>query len=137
MGDHWISIDYEWIIHGYPKIVHGSQGALFVTTRHAIQVERISTIPISTIFRCASLRILRFPGFHHPHPPNSDCILFYVGRHRRPPRISVGAAWATNDHFGGIMSFIDFSRNPQIKKHRLLFVSRYSYLVPSTAAGHL
>ena len=60
-------------------------------------------------------------------PPNSDCILFYVGRHRRPPRISLGAAWATNDHFGGILSFSEFSRNPQIKKHRLLNVSRDSF----------
>ena len=60
-------------------------------------------------------------------PQNSDCILFYVWRHRRQPMISLWAAWATNDHFGGIMSFIDFSRNPQIKKHRLLNVSRDSF----------
>ena len=60
-------------------------------------------------------------------PPNSDCILFYVGRHRRPPRISLGAAWATNDHFGDILSFSDFSRNPQLKKHRLFSVSRGSF----------
>jgi hypothetical protein len=126
MGDHWISIDYEWIIHGYPKIVHGSQGALFVTTRHAIQVERISTIPISTIFRCASLRIFGFPGFHHPPPQNSDCILFHFWRHRRQPMISLWAAWATNDHFGGILSFRCFSRNFQIKKHRFFSVSRDS-----------
>ena len=42
-------------------------------------------------------------------------------------RSSLGAAWATKDHFGGIRSFSDLSRNPQIKKHRLLNVSRDSF----------
>ena len=36
-------------VHGL--IIHGSQGILFVTKWHAIQVERISTRPISTINR--------------------------------------------------------------------------------------
>ena len=57
--------------------------------------------------------ISRFP----PPPPNSDCILFHFGRQNKPPMISLGAAWATTDHFGGILPFSDFSRNPQIKKH--------------------
>ena len=59
--------------------------------------------------------------------PNSDCILFYFGRHRRPPRISLGAAWATKDHFGGILSFSGFSRNLKIAKHRFFSVSRDSF----------
>ena len=119
-------MDYEWRVHGYLYIIHVSQGILFVTTRHAIQVERISTIPISAIFRCASLRSLGFPGFHPP-PPNSDCISFYFGRHRIQPMISLGAACATKDHFGGILSFSDFPRNHQIEKYRLFNVPRDSF----------
>jgi len=71
-------MDYEWRIHGYLYIIHVSQGILFVTTRHAIQVERISTIPISAIFRCASLRSLGFPGFH-PHPRIPIVFHFILG----------------------------------------------------------
>ena len=36
----------------------------FVTKWHAMEVERISTRPISMNFRYASLRISRFSGFH-------------------------------------------------------------------------
>ena len=54
-------MDNPWIC----MVIHGYQGILFVTKWHALQVERISTRPISTIFpRCASLRISRFPSFH-------------------------------------------------------------------------
>ena len=53
-----------WIIHGCPWTIHGYQGILFVTKWHTIQVEIISTRPISTIFRRASVRFSGFPGFH-------------------------------------------------------------------------
>ena len=51
--------------------------------------------------------ISRFP---FPPHPNSDYILFYFWRHRRPPRISLGAAGAAKAYFGGILSSSDFSR---------------------------
>ena len=57
-------MDYPWIIHGYPWIIQRSQGILFVTKWHAVQVERISPRPVSMIFRRASSQISRFPGFH-------------------------------------------------------------------------
>jgi hypothetical protein len=50
-------MDNPWINHGY-------QGILFVAKWHAIQVERISTRPVSMIVRCASLDFSRFSGFH-------------------------------------------------------------------------
>ena len=68
--------------------------------------------------------ISRFP---FPPHPNSDYILFYFWRHRRPPRISLGAAWTTNDHFGGILSFSDFPRNHKVVGNLVLSVSRIGF----------
>ena len=120
-------MDNPWIIHGYPWIIHGYQGILFVTKWHAIKVERISTRPISTIFRSASLRFFRISGFPLFIFLIFYCFSFYFGRHRRPPRISLGAAGATKHHFGGILSFNDFSRNPETMQNRFLSVSRNSF----------
>ena len=50
------------------------------------------------------------------HFPEFHLLKCYFWRHCRPPRISFGAAEATKDHFGGILSFSDFHRNPKIKK---------------------
>ena len=108
-------MDYPWIVY---------QGILFVTKWHAIQVDRISTRPVSMILRRASSQISRFPGFYFSFFLNFYGFLYYFGRHRGPPRISLEAAGATRDRFGGILSFSDFSRNPKIMKNRHLSVSR-------------
>ena len=111
MDIHGLFIDNQWI----PWIINGYQGIRFVTKWHAIQVERISTRPISMIpVRIfASFKISRFPLLIFL---DLYRFLFYIGRHRRPPRISFGAAGATKDHLGGILSFSDFSRNPETMK---------------------
>ena len=62
-------MDNPWIIQRY-------QATLFVTKWHAVQVERISTRPISMIFRRASSQISRFPGFHFSLFWNS--MVFYL-----------------------------------------------------------
>ena len=126
MDNLWIFMDYSWVIHAYPWTTYGYQGILFVTKWHAIQVERISTRPISTI---CSVRI--FVKFEISRFPSFILLIcygfsFYFGRRRRPPRISLGAAGATKDHFGGILSFSDFSRSPRIREIRIVSVFRNS-----------
>ena len=124
---HGLSIHNPWIIHGYPWIIQRYQGILFVTKWHAIQVERISTRPTSMIVRCASLQILRFPGFHFSFswiPVLFSFILGAPGSIQGSSRISLEAAGVSRDHFGGILYSSDFPRNPKIIKNWLLSVSR-------------
>ena len=103
MENSWISMDYPWI-----------SGDHF---RH--QMARHSTKPISTIFRCASLRISRFLGFHLAFFWISVVVVFYVGWHCRAPRISLDAAGVSRDLFGGILWWSDFSRNPKFMTNKL------------------
>ena len=69
----------------------------------------------------ANFEISRFPLFLFL---NFYGFVAYFGRHRGPPRISLRAAGATRDHFGGILCSSDFSRNPKITKNQLVSVSR-------------
>ena len=121
MDNPWISMDNPWISMDDPWIYMENP---FVTKWHAIQIERISTRPISMILSvriCADFEIFKFPLFNFL---NFYGFLFDFGRHHGPPRISFGAAGATRDNFGGILCSSDFSRNSKIKKKQLLSVSR-------------
>ena len=51
---------------------------------------------------------------------NLYSILCYVGRTRRPPRISSEAAWASKDNFGAILCSSNFPRIQKIMRHRLV-----------------
>ena len=110
MDIHGLSIADPWISIGN----HGYQGILFVTKWHAIQVERISTIPISMIFLCTSLRVSRFPALHFPFPRIRSMLNLNCGRNRWPLMISLDAVVVTMDYFGGIPRSSGFSRNPII-----------------------
>ena len=46
--------------------------------------------------------------------------LFYLLNNQGPPRIVLGAAWASKDHVGSILCTCDFSRNPKIEKLNLM-----------------
>ena len=94
---HRLSMDYPWIICGYPWIIQRYQGILFVTKWHAVQAERISTRPISMIFRRASSRISKCPGVHFLFLGNY-VIPYLFWEHPGGPKEHPGT---TVDQFGG------------------------------------
>ena len=65
MHHEYSTLDASWILWILMS-THDASWVLirFVTKWHAMEVERISIKPISMIFRCESLQISNFQGFH-------------------------------------------------------------------------
>ena len=100
----WISIDNNpW---RNPCIINGCQGIIFVNTWHPMHVERISAsktnLDVFSARAFANAELSRFPLVILKNAYND---LFHFGRDCGPPRIALEAAWASSDHFEGVLSF--------------------------------
>ena len=103
----WMSVD----VHGYPWIIYGYLACFSSPNGTPLKLRGFRPDKSRYLF-CARLynyQDLQVSTFHFLN-------FCYFGGHLGPPRISLGAAGATKDHFGGIRSFSDFSRTPKIKK---------------------
>ena len=80
------------------------------SSREDLKQTNLDDFPVRIL---ANFEISRFPPFHFL---NFYSFLCYFGRQRRPPRISLAAAGATKDHFGGILPLSDFSRSTNQEK---------------------
>jgi len=130
IGTSWVLMLYHCCIMWKPMMHHECSWCIrFVTKWNAMEVERISTKPISMMFRCASLPISRFSGSHFFVGVSID---FYVilkwsrSTHGsfRDHRWSI---WRQSGTPVTILCWSDFSRNPKSWKSTVeCFLWRFS-----------